>query len=179
MKGGTVQAVFLDRDGTLIVDRGFLSDPDGVELLPGVGPALQRLKAAGFLLVVATNQSGIARGYYSTAGFHRVNERMNALLRAEGAELDDIRFCPHGPEDHPDRKPQPGMLIAAAEAHRIDLSASVTIGDKLRDVEAGRAAGCPLNILLGANEAPQPYAAAPHWPAATTLVLEWQEHRNT
>ncbi len=148
-------AVFLDRDGTLIEDAGYLADPAGVRLFPDARVALRRLRDAGYVLVIVTNQSGIGRGYYTEAEFHRVNEAMLGLLGTDliGATY----FCP----DHPDqptprRKPAPGMLWEAAHAHGLDLSRSFMIGDRKGDIEAGRAAGCAASILvrtgIGATE---------------------------
>ncbi len=148
-------AVFLDRDGTLIKDAGYLADPAGVRLLPGARESLARLRATGFVLVIVTNQSGIGRGYYSEKEFHVVNAAMLALLDAN--TIAATYFCP----DHPDRatdrrKPSPGMLCEAARDHALDLSRSYMVGDRRGDIEAGRAAGCAAGILvrtgLGAAE---------------------------
>ncbi len=142
-------AVFLDRDGTLIEDRNYLAHPDGVVLLPGVVDGLKRLRDAGYLLVVVTNQSGIGRGYYTHDDYHAVAARMEHLLAEQDIELAATRYCPHGPEDGCTcRKPLPGMVFDAATALGIDLAYSAMIGDKARDVEAGIAAGCGRNILL-------------------------------
>jgi D-glycero-D-manno-heptose 1,7-bisphosphate phosphatase len=130
-------AVFLDRDGTLIEEKEYLSDPNGVVMVPGTFEALRELRAAGFGLVIVTNQSGIARGYYTEDDYHAVAARVNALLDEAGAPIDDTRFCPH----HPDvtgpcacRKPATGMYLAAAADLGLDLRASYYIGDKLTDV---------------------------------------------
>jgi D,D-heptose 1,7-bisphosphate phosphatase len=142
------RAIFLDRDDTLIVDRGYLSDPADVTLLPGVIGAIRRFRDAGFLCILVTNQSGIGRGYFTSADMDRVNRRMQDLMGEEGAQLDAIYFCPHAPGDGcACRKPAPGMLIAAAAEWRIDLAGSFMIGDKLADVEAAKAAGV-AGILL-------------------------------
>jgi D-glycero-D-manno-heptose 1,7-bisphosphate phosphatase len=131
---------FLDRDGTLIREREYLADPAGVELLPGVPEALRRLRAAGYVLVVVTNQSGIARGLYSLNDYHAVAERVNEVLGREDALPDATYFCPH----HPDltgpcscRKPATGMYLEAAEALGIDLEASIYVGDRIKDVLPG------------------------------------------
>lgn len=144
------KAIFLDRDGTLIEDRGYLADPEGVVLLSGAGDALRLLQDAGYLLIVVTNQSGIGRGYFTLEAMHTVNARMNELLAEHGVTIDDIRYCPHGPDDGcACRKPLPGMLCDAAEAHGIDLAQSAMIGDQPRDAAAGVAAGCEMNFLIG------------------------------
>ncbi len=136
-------AVFLDRDGTLIHEAGYLSDPDGVRLLEGVPAALARLKAAGFALVVISNQAGVGRGYYPIARAHAVMARLRRLLRERGVEPDGIYFCPHAPDAGcACRKPGTELLERAAEDHGLALRASAMIGDKRLDVEAGRRAGC-------------------------------------
>src|SRR5690606_15969958 len=128
------RAVFLDRDGTLMEDRGYLGDPEGVALLPGVALALKKLRAAGYLLIVVSNQSGIARGLFTHEDLTRVNRRLETLLEEQGARLDAIYYCPHGPESQSEtRKPAPGMILLAAREHHIDLHASATIGDQPRD----------------------------------------------
>jgi D-glycero-D-manno-heptose 1,7-bisphosphate phosphatase len=142
-------AVFLDRDGTLNVEIDYLSSPDGLVLLPGVASALRRLADAGFLLCVVTNQSGIARGLFDEEALHRVHERLGALLAAEGVSLDSIGYCPHHPEEGGApyrrhcrcRKPQPGLLEDAAQRFGVDLTRSFTVGDALRDLDAGAALG--------------------------------------
>ena len=135
-------AVFLDRDGTLIRETGYLAEPAGVELLPGAGRALRNLAEAGYPLVVISNQSGVARGLFHERQVHAVMARLRERLRDHGVELDAIYFCPH----HPDagcacRKPRPGLLERAAEDLDLSLTASVTIGDKRIDAAAGRRAG--------------------------------------
>lgn len=145
------RAVFLDRDGTLIEDRGYLADPTGVRLVEGAARALARLRGGGWLLVVVSNQSGLARGLIRPDQHERVHARFVEALAAEGASLDASYYCLHGPADGcACRKPAPGMLREAARAHDIDLTASLMVGDKASDVEAGRAAGCRTAVLGGA-----------------------------
>ncbi len=135
-------AVFLDRDGTLIRETGYLSDPDRVELLPGVARALRNLVEAGYPLVVVSNQSGIGRGMFTLARAHEVMARLRERLREHGVELTSIRLCPHRPEEGcACRKPRPGMLELAAEDLDLSLRDSVTIGDKWIDAATGRNAG--------------------------------------
>lgn len=131
-------AVFLDRDGTLIVDRHYLADPEGVELLPGAGQAVARLNAAGFFVVLATNQSGIGRGYFTEDQYRLVHERLVQALAAHGARLDAEYHSPDVEDGGPDaeRKPGAGMFLRAAREHGLDLARSWWIGDRRRDVQA-------------------------------------------
>lgn len=140
----TSPAAFLDRDGTLIRDAHYLSDPDLVELLPGIPRALRRLRELGYRLVVITNQSGIARGYFDEAAYARVAARLDELLATEGVRLDLTLHCPH----HPDftgpcacRKPGLGLYHEAVARLRLDPSNSLFVGDKPSDVEPARAFG--------------------------------------
>lgn len=162
-------AVFLDRDGTIIEDRGYLADPADVQLLPGAVDALRRLSARGFRLVVVSNQSGVARGLFDENRLADVHARLESLLAAEGVRLDAAYYCPYldGPEavveryrrDSELRKPRPGMLLQAARELGLDLSQSWMVGNSPSDVEAGRRAGC-RTILLHTNGSPIPAAPA-------------------
>ncbi len=153
----TERAVFLDRDGTLIVEKDYLADPDHVEFVPGVFTALRTLKAAGYKLVIVTNQSGIARGIYSIEDYRAVERRIEELLRAQGIALDAVYYCPH----HPDfsgpcdcRKPLLGMYRQAERNLSIDLSRSVYIGDRLKDVlPALETGGRAILVRTGYGEA--------------------------
>lgn len=155
-----IRAIFLDRDGTLIHDPGYLSDPEGVVLLEGVADGLRALAAAGFALVIVTNQSGIARGKYTVEDYGAVAARVAAALEAEGVTLLDAYFCPYHPDgttppydvDHADRKPSDGMWHRAAEEHGIDLAASWSIGDGERDIVAGKRAGTRGVLLAGGRD---------------------------
>ncbi len=160
-----VPAVFLDRDGTVMEDVGYLSDPGGVRLLPEAGGALRRLQEAGYRLVIVTNQSGVGRGMFAASDVEKVNERLRDLLRKEGVALDGVYVCPHRPEDGCScRKPAPGLILRAADELGIDLSRSFMVGDKDSDVEAGRAAGCRTVRLIPGAEGP------PSSPAADAAV---------
>jgi D-glycero-D-manno-heptose 1,7-bisphosphate phosphatase len=143
------KAVFLDRDGTLNVEREYLRDPALLEVLPGVAPALRRLADAGYLLFIVTNQSGIGRGYYTEADMHAVNERLCRELAAEGVRFARIYFAPEHP-DQPSRgrKPSPQFLFDARGEFHVDLAASYIIGDKLIDLECGWNAGLRRSILV-------------------------------
>ena len=146
-------AVFLDRDGTLIEDVGYPRDPETVRLLEGAVEALAALRRAGYALVVVSNQSGIGRGIVKQEQAEAVHERFVEELRAHGVELDDVRYCPHTPEDACDcRKPAAGLLLASADELGIDLARSFMVGDNPTDVDAGRAAGC-RTVLLGGEGA--------------------------
>lgn len=142
-------AVFLDRDGTLNREVDYLSDPKHFDWLPGAQRALCALSAAGYALVVATNQSGIARGYLDQGTLDAIHHRMVSELDPFGVQFVAIESCPHHPEHGPPelriacdcRKPAPGMLLRAANAHDLDLSKSWMVGDSLRDAQAGLAAG--------------------------------------
>ena len=130
-------AAFLDRDGTLIEEAHYLADPARVTLLPGIADALRDLRAAGYLLVVVTNQSGIARGMFTEDDFRAVQARLESLLHAEGVTLDAVYHCPH----HPDftgpcdcRKPALGLYRRAESELGVDLATSIHVGDRLRDV---------------------------------------------
>jgi len=141
-------AVFLDRDGTLIVERGYLSDPQGVELLPGVSAALRLMHDAGAAIVVISNQAGVGRGLFPVEQAWATMARLRRLLRSEGVELDGIRFCPHRPDEGcPCRKPNPGMIEEASETLHLSPAGSVMAGDRWLDAAAGRAAG-GTGILL-------------------------------
>ena len=141
-------AVFLDRDGTIIEDEGYLNDASRVRLVPGVLEALRAFRSRGMMLVIVSNQSGIARGLVTEAQYAEIDARVRELLAAAGAPIDASYHCPHGPDAGCDcRKPLPGMILQAAREHGIDPSRSFMVGDKMSDVGAGRAAGCTTALL--------------------------------
>ncbi|EPR42420.1 histidinol-phosphate phosphatase family protein [Desulfovibrio sp. X2] len=143
------RAAFLDRDGTIIADKHYLSDPAGVDLLPGAAEGLLAMQEMGLVLVVVSNQSGVGRGYFREEDAHAVNARMSLLLAEQGVRLGGIYFCPHAPEDGCDcRKPGTALLERAAADLELDLRESFFVGDKPEDIEAGRAAGCRSSILV-------------------------------
>jgi D,D-heptose 1,7-bisphosphate phosphatase len=154
------RAVFLDKDGTLVVDVPYNVDPDRMVLMPGAGEALRRLSEAGYKLIVVSNQSGVARGIFAESALPAVEQRLREMLAEYGAPLADFYYCPHHPDGdvseyavHCDcRKPAPGMLLRAAQAHDVSLAESWMIGDILNDVEAGRRAGCRTILLDNGNE---------------------------
>ena len=155
-------AVFLDRDDTVIEDPGFIDHPDQVRLKPGAAGAIRRLRKAGYAVVVASNQSGIARGLITEEQLAAVHRRLRDLLQQEGADLDAIYSCPYlaGPDavveayrkDSDLRKPKPGMLFKAARELGLDLPRSWMIGDRPTDIEAGRRAGCRTILIAGSAQ---------------------------
>ncbi len=146
MKGSPV--VLLDRDGTIIAERHYLSDPNEVELLPGAAEGLSRMRNSGCRLAVVTNQSGIGRGYFDMPTLEAIHGRMLELLLREGVEIEGVFFCPHAPEDRCDcRKPLPGLIEQAAAALGFDPGRCFVVGDKPCDVELGQAVGA-VTILV-------------------------------
>ncbi|PKU23527.1 D-glycero-beta-D-manno-heptose 1,7-bisphosphate 7-phosphatase [Telmatospirillum siberiense] len=143
--------VLLDRDGTVNVECDYLSHPDQLVLLPGAGQGLRKLRRLGFGLVVLTNQSGVARGYFDLETVSRVHERLRAMLQDEGVTLDGIYLCPHGPDDDcPCRKPRTGMVDQAVAEHGFDPRQAFMIGDKAVDVDLGHAVGAtPILVRTG------------------------------
>lgn len=148
-------AIFLDRDGTLNEEVDYLSDPEQLVLIPGAAAAVARLNARRIPVVVVTNQSGIGRGRFGWQDFAAVMNRMGTLLARDNAWIDAVYASPHhelgqgayAVADHPERKPNPGMLLRAAEEHGLDLARSWMVGDKGIDLEAGRRAGCKVALV--------------------------------
>ncbi|AKJ31401.1 D-glycero-beta-D-manno-heptose 1,7-bisphosphate 7-phosphatase [Caldimonas brevitalea] len=145
-----MKLVILDRDGTLNEDRDdFVKSPDEWVPIPGALEAAARLFHAGWHLVVATNQSGLARGLFDMATLNAMHAKMNALFAPLGARIDAVFFCPHGPEDDCDcRKPRPGLFRQIAEHYRLDLHGVPMVGDTLRDLQAGAVLGCEPHLVL-------------------------------
>jgi D-glycero-D-manno-heptose 1,7-bisphosphate phosphatase len=169
-------AVFIDRDGTLMREVNYCSDPKDVEIFVGVPEALERLRQAGFKLIVISNQAGIGRGYFSEAQYRLVEAEVARAVRP--ATFDAVYFC----ADHPDRpthfrKPAPGMVLAAQRDHHLDLARSFFIGDKAIDIECGRNAGLRTVLVktgYGAEEAERAGAnwIAEDFAAAAEIVLQ-------
>jgi D-glycero-D-manno-heptose 1,7-bisphosphate phosphatase len=150
-------AAFLDRDGVLNRDSGYVHTPDQFEWIPGAREAVKHLNEAGYFTFVVTNQAGVAHGYYDEASIHRLHEWMNAELRQAGARIDAFFHCPYHPEgkveayrrQSADRKPSPGMLLRARAEWPVDWSRSFLIGDRESDIAAAAAAGIPGHMFKG------------------------------
>lgn len=179
-------AVFLDRDNTIIHDKGHLGDPAGAVLLPDVPTALLELQEAGYLLVVVTNQSGVARGFFTEDDVHAVHDTIRKQVQDALGGQDLLKhwyYSPWHPEgtveafrgEHHTRKPEPGMLMQAAEELEIDLARSWMLGDQDRDIRAGQRAGCRAILLtlsgINAIDDPQPDAIVDTFRAAADVIL--------
>ncbi len=144
------KTIFLDRDGTLIVDKVYLNDPDQIEYLPDVFKSLHLLRDAGFQFIVVTNQSGIARRLVTLENLDETHRRISAEFAKRGVHFAGFYYAPYSVEsNHPVRKPHPGMLLRGALDHRVDLASSWMVGDRLTDVVAGHRAGCRTVLLAG------------------------------
>lgn len=156
---GPRPAVFLDRDGTISEEIGYIADPASYRLLPGAGQAIRLLNERGLPVILVTNQTGPARGLYGEETVQAVMAEMHRQLMLEGARLDGVYYCPHLPDgivpayaiECDCRKPRPGMLLHAAVEHGLDLSRSFAVGDKQGDVAAARLAGCRAVLVLSGH----------------------------
>lgn len=154
------KAVFIDRDGTLIKDVPYNTDAALIEFLPQAIESLLMLKKNNFLLIVVSNQSGIAKGFFTMDELKTMNKAFRQILSYYNVELDAVYYCPHHPEGKIEnysiecncRKPKPGLILKAASEYDIDLSNSWMVGDILNDVEAGNSAGCKTILLDNGNE---------------------------
>ncbi|WP_396242739.1 D-glycero-beta-D-manno-heptose 1,7-bisphosphate 7-phosphatase [Hafnia alvei] len=163
-----VPAIFLDRDGTINVDHGYVHESDNFQFIDGVIDAMAKLKEMGYALVLVTNQSGIARGMFTEDQFMHLTEWMDWSLADRGVDLDGVYYCPHHPEGTVEefrqvcdcRKPQPGMLLSAKEELNIDMSASYIVGDKIEDLLAGEAASVGTKVLVRTGKPVTPEAEA-------------------
>jgi D-glycero-D-manno-heptose 1,7-bisphosphate phosphatase len=174
-------AVFLDRDGTIIDDAGFIRDPAAVQLLPGVGGAIRRLNQHGWIVVVVTNQSGIARGLLTLEEYRATQRRVDELLALEHARIDAHYFCPHLPElSGPCDCRKPGTLLyrQAAERFGVDISRSWWVGDRVRDVLPAKAlGGTGILVLTGAGKdeanaaSPQGFITTSDLATAVRMIL--------
>jgi D-glycero-D-manno-heptose 1,7-bisphosphate phosphatase len=154
------RALFLDRDGVINVDHGYVHRPEEFEFVGGIFDVVAAANRAGYIVVVVTNQAGIGRGYYSEAQFYAITDWMKTKFAEHGAQIDAVYFCPYHPEhgigkyrcESEFRKPAPGMLLQAQRELNIDLSSSIFVGDKASDIQAGRAAGVGRLLLLGGTD---------------------------
>lgn len=149
------KAIFLDRDGTLNIDYGYVHEIDNFKFIDGAIDVLRELKKMGYMLVLVTNQSGIARGYFSEEQFLQLTEWMDWSLAEQDVDLDGIYYCPHHPEGKGEykeecdcRKPKSGMLLQAIKELKIDPTQSIMVGDKVEDIKAGIGAKVKMNVLV-------------------------------
>jgi histidinol-phosphate phosphatase family protein len=161
-KTGDRKAVFLDRDGTLNLDPGYISDPDRFEILPGVPAALRLLQDAGYLLVVVSNQSGVGRGLIKPEDLGRVHAKLDRILAEHGVKIAEYALCFHRPEEDCEcRKPKTKLVLDSARRNGIDLARSFMVGDKRIDLECGRAAGVRESFLVGTGNGAEEAATLP------------------
>ncbi len=173
------RALFLDRDGVVNADHGYVHRPDQFQFVDGVFELCRAARERGYLLVIVTNQSGIGRGYYSQRDFDELTRWMRGEFAAHGLSIDGVYFCPYHPRhgkgafrrESDCRKPQPGMLLEAAQELGIDLAASVFVGDKTSDISAGVAAGVGCNLLYTGAGSSRSEEGALHEPAAVIRRL--------
>jgi D-glycero-D-manno-heptose 1,7-bisphosphate phosphatase len=175
----TTAAIFIDRDGTINEDVGYLSRPDDLVIYPWAAEAISLVNAAGMKAIIITNQSGVARGIYSEEALRVIHERLLEALRREGARIDAVYYCPHHPRIGGERyrrecdcrKPEPGMLHRAAREHDIDLARSYVIGDKASDIRlAARAGASGVLVLTGYGR--ETLADPDRWPCEPVIVAD-------
>jgi len=145
------KAIFLDRDGVINKEVSYLSNPKDFEFIEGSIEALKILKEKGFLLIIITNQAGIARGFFTEEILTTIHEKMIEILKQNAVELNDVYYCPHHPKFTGEcvcRKPNPGMILKAKLKHDIDLNNSYMVGDTLNDIQTGKAARCKTILVL-------------------------------
>ncbi len=171
------RAVFLDRDGTMNKDVPYCHRPEDFELFPTTARAIKRLNESGYKVIVITNQSGVARGYFTEATLGRIHQKMLSQLAEEGARVDDIYYCPHHPDDNCEcRKPKPKMVLKAVKEHDIDLRQSFMVGDKPLDIQLGKSAGCRTVLVpsdpgeVDAQPCLPDYTAADLYQAALWII---------
>ena len=144
------KALFLDRDGTINVDYGYVYQPEKFELIEGIVELCQQAQKKGYLIIVITNQSGIARGYYTDDDFQKINQYMIKLFAEKGVKITDVFYCPELSGSR--RKPECGMFLEARDKYNIDMAQSISVGDKERDVVAGQKAGVGKNLLFNGKD---------------------------
>lgn len=166
------RALFLDRDGTVIEDVGYPSDPEQVRLIPGAARGIRRLRDSGLATVIVSNQSGVGRGFFTMRDLERVHARTLELLAEEGVELDGAYYCPHAPDAGCEcRKPETGLIDQAREELSLASVGCVLVGDKASDVEAGDRAGCETVLLgEGMSRGTEPTWRASNWDEIVDLL---------
>jgi D-glycero-D-manno-heptose 1,7-bisphosphate phosphatase len=175
----SVRAIFIDRDGTINKDIGYVSTPAEMVLYPWSTEALRLINDAGFKAIVLTNQSGIARGLYTESGLARIHRRMTEEMARGGARIDAIYYCPHHPDlggapyrlDCECRKPRPGMLVRAVKEHDIDVGRSYVVGDKASDINLASMAGAP-GVLVRTGYGAETLANPRTWPCTPLFVAD-------
>ena len=146
------KAVFIDRDGTINIDGPYLDDPDKFKMYPGVGEGVKNLKENGFKIIIITNQSGIARGYFTKDILSKIHEKMKIEFNKFDVKLDGIYYCPHHPDDNCNcRKPNVGLFKKAIKEHNIDVNKSFMLGDKILDIDAGQKIGVRTILIPEAH----------------------------
>ena len=153
------RALFLDRDGVINVDHGYVHRPEQIDFLDGIFELCREASELNYLIIVITNQAGIGRGYYTEQQFHDLMSWIGQEFTAQGAHIDQVYFCPyhaqHGIGDYKKeslfRKPEPGMILQAADEHHLNLADSILVGDKVSDIEAGLTAGVGCNLLFATS----------------------------
>lgn len=176
------RAIFLDRDGVLNVEAGYLREPDALVMLPGAAEAVARFNRSGWQTIVFTNQSGVGRGFMTLDELERVHARLSEEIEKAGGTLAGVYACPHHPDDGCDcRKPLPGLLLQAAREHDIDLTQCCAVGDTPRDLHAAHAVGCRTFLVLSGHTRaysldtfpdPQPDAVLPDLAAVAALLTD-------
>ncbi len=173
------RAVFIDRDGTIAKNINYCSRPEDFELLPHTAKAISLLNQHGFKVIVITNQSGVARGYFTEEMLAKIHEKMEDELAKEGAWVDAIYYCPHHPDDNCQcRKPEPKLALQAAKEHDIEFLSSFVVGDLQMDIDLGKAVGC-RTILIGTappvnDESPKPDIVVSDLLTAVQIIVTGQ-----
>ena len=155
------KALFLDRDGVINVDKGYVYKQKDIKFVDGIFELCKHAQSLGYKIIIVTNQSGIGRGLYTESDFHTLMNWMSEQFSNHGVTIDETYFCPNHPEhgegsykiDCDDRKPKPGMLLKAKEAFNLNMNACIMIGDKDKDMQAAKAAGIPTRLLFGGSDA--------------------------
>ncbi len=171
------KGVFFDRDDTLIIDKVYLNDPKLIEYMPGVFESLKKLRDNNFDLFIISNQSGIARGLVTLENLNLIHQKMEDDFAKHGVNFTGIYYCPHLPEsNHPDRKPNIGMISKGEKEHNINLKESWVVGDRLTDIEAGVRAGCRTILLKTSysrhkDAGPEPHFEAPDLASVAKIII--------